>query len=46
MNGMTWVLLALGAAAFFFLRGFLRSARQNDLWGEMRAAARRWRDQR
>jgi hypothetical protein len=35
------IALAFGLAAFFFLRGFIRGARQNDLMGEVRALVRR-----
>jgi len=38
------IALVLGLAVFFFLRGFVRGARQNDLMGEVRALVRRWRD--
>jgi hypothetical protein len=44
MGEVIWALLALGAAAFFFLRGFFRRARQIGLWAEARMAVRRWRE--
>jgi hypothetical protein len=45
VNAAWWTSTA-ALALFFFLRGFVRGARANDLMGELQAAVRRWREGR